>query len=189
MKILAVLLGGKRCLPKQNTDLKHQCLSGHINQQQHLPEKPKAIHRFTYPNHINWNLDRRLQNKVVKAYFHSFALNSYCVGIFFFNWLFIFLRFIFRDGKGEKHPCLRYTTLINCLSLTPNWGTGPITLHVPWLGIEPVTFWFSGQHSVHRAIPARAKSRQYLGRRGQCLMPGSEYFKNSSGSNSWKLLL
>ena len=32
----------------------------------------------------------------------------------------------------------------------------PQTRHVPWLGIEPVTFWFTGWRSIHWATPARA---------------------------------
>ena len=38
----------------------------------------------------------------------------------------------------------------------PNCGPDPQPRHVPWLGIEPVTFWFAGQHSMHWATPARA---------------------------------
>ena len=35
-------------------------------------------------------------------------------------------------------------------------GPGPKPRHVPWLGIEPVTLWFAGQHSIHWATPGRA---------------------------------
>ena len=42
-----------------------------------------------------------------------------------------------------KHPLLR-----------PWPGLQP--RHVPWLGIEPETLWFTGQHSIHWATPARA---------------------------------
>ena len=41
-------------------------------------------------------------------------------------------------------------------SLSP--GTCPQPRHVPWLGIEPVTFLFVGRHSIHWATPARAYS-------------------------------
>ena len=37
-----------------------------------------------------------------------------------------------------------------------SWGPGLQPRHVPWLGIEPVTFWFAGQHSIHWATPTRA---------------------------------
>ena len=39
----------------------------------------------------------------------------------------------------------------------PNWGPGPQPRHVPWLGIELATFWFTGRCSIHLATPARAK--------------------------------
>ena len=38
----------------------------------------------------------------------------------------------------------------------PHWGPGPQPKHVSWLGIEPVTLWFAGQHSIHWATSVRA---------------------------------
>ena len=43
-----------------------------------------------------------------------------------------------------------------CFSRAPYWGPGPQPRHVPWLGIEPATLWFSGRPSIHWATPARA---------------------------------
>ena len=43
-----------------------------------------------------------------------------------------------------------------CLSNTPYWGPVPQPKHVPWLGIKLVTLWFTGQHSIQWATPARA---------------------------------
>ena len=51
--------------------------------------------------------------------------------------------------------CKRETST-GCLLHTPSWGPGPQPRHVPWPGIEPVTFRFTGQHSIHWATPARA---------------------------------
>ena len=34
------------------------------------------------------------------------------------------------------------------VSHTHYWGPGPQPRHVPWLGIEPVALWFTGQHST-----------------------------------------
>ena len=34
-------------------------------------------------------------------------------------------------------------------------------IHIPWLGIKPATLWFTGQHSIHWATPARAWSYFY----------------------------
>ena len=47
--------------------------------------------------------------------------------------------------------------MCDCHSHAPYWGPGPQPRHVPWLGIKPVTFWFAGRHSIHRATPARAQ--------------------------------
>ena len=57
------------------------------------------------------------------------------------------------EREGEQHQC---DTLISCLLHIPNWGPGPQPRHVPWLGIKPVTLWFTGQHSIHWATPAKA---------------------------------
>ena len=72
-----------------------------------------------------------------------------------------FYLFIFRERgregerEGEKHWCVRDTS-IGCLSNAPSWGPGPQPRHVSSLGIKTVPFWFTGQHSIHWATPARA---------------------------------
>ena len=50
----------------------------------------------------------------------------------------------------------RETSICGCLLHAPLLGTWPTTRHVPWLGIESVTLWFTGWHSVHWTTPARA---------------------------------
>ena len=35
--------------------------------------------------------------------------------------------------------------------MPPNWEPGLQPRHRPWLGIEPVTLWFTGRHSIHWA--------------------------------------
>ena len=47
-------------------------------------------------------------------------------------------------------------TSLSCLLHVSNRGPGPQTRHVPLLGIKPVTFQFTGQHSTHLDTPARA---------------------------------
>ena len=47
--------------------------------------------------------------------------------------------------------------MCGCLSCVPYWRTDPQPRHVPWLGIEPATLWFTGQLSIHWATPARGK--------------------------------
>ena len=43
-----------------------------------------------------------------------------------------------------------------------NWRLGPQSRHVPWLGIELVTFWFAGCQSIHWATPAGAHKTIWL---------------------------
>ena len=54
-----------------------------------------------------------------------------------------------RKRGREMLMCKRY---INRLPLGPSLQPR----HVPWLGIEPATLWYTGQHSIHWATPARA---------------------------------
>ena len=46
--------------------------------------------------------------------------------------------------------------MYGCLSLAPHWEPGLQPRYVPWLGIQPATLWFTVQHSIHWATPARA---------------------------------
>ena len=92
------------------------------------------------------------------------------------EWLFyfIFLRFylfIFREGKeGRKRG--RQTSMCGCLSSTPYWGPGRQPRHVPWLGIEPATVWFTSWYSIYWAPPARARSEFLIQSDGnQCYTP------------------
>ena len=36
--------------------------------------------------------------------------------------------------------------MCDCLSCGPHWGPGPQPRHVPWLVIEPATFWFTARN-------------------------------------------
>ena len=58
------------------------------------------------------------------------------------------------EREEEKHRCAR-DTWIGCLSCAPYWGPGLQPRHVPWLGIKLETLWFTDQHSIHWASPAR----------------------------------
>ena len=70
--------------------------------------------------------------------------------ILFFKRFYLFFREREREGEreGEKHQYVRETS-ISCLSHALSWGPGTQARHVPQLGIEPVTFWFTGWHSTH----------------------------------------
>ena len=70
----------------------------------------------------------------------------------------IFLRFylfIFRErGRREEE---RERNIDVWLSLScPQPGTQHVARHVPQSGIEPATLWFTGWHSIHWAMLARA---------------------------------
>ena len=57
--------------------------------------------------------------------------------------------------EGQKRG--RETSTCACLSLAPYWGPGPHPRHVPWLGMELAMLWFTGQHSIQWATPARVR--------------------------------
>ena len=57
------------------------------------------------------------------------------------------------DCRRQRQMCIRDS---GCLLRDSYWGPGPQPRHVPWLGIELVTLWFSGRRSIHWATAARA---------------------------------
>ena len=73
---------------------------------------------------------------------------------YIFNLLFIFFKdFIyFREGRGGRKRG-RETSMCGCLSHAPYWGPGRQPRHVPWLGIEPVTLWFTQSTEPHQPGP------------------------------------
>ena len=75
------------------------------------------------------------------------------------NFYFYFLNCTyFSLDRGEGREKGRETSMCDCLSCTPYWRPGLQPSHVPWVGIEPATLWFTGWHSIHWATPARAIS-------------------------------
>ena len=61
-----------------------------------------------------------------------------------------------RGGEGEREGEKLQSVVAPHISHALNWGPGQQPRHVPWLGIKPVTLWFTGLHSIHWATPARA---------------------------------
>ena len=61
---------------------------------------------------------------------------------FFLNFIYLFL------DTGEERKRGRETSVYGCFSRIPYWGHGLQPRHVPQLGIEPATLWFTGQHST-----------------------------------------
>ena len=84
--------------------------------------------------------------------------------LFAIYWIFLLKTLFLERGeggrKGEKHRCVRETSA-DCLLHTPSWWSSLQPRHVPWPGIEPVTFHFIGWRSIHWAIPARAEIFSY----------------------------
>ena len=70
---------------------------------------------------------------------------------FFLDFMYLFLA---RGKAGERG---RETSMCGWLSCTPYWGPGLQPPQVPWLGIQPVTLWFEGWHTIHQDITARAR--------------------------------
>ena len=87
-----------------------------------------------------------------------------------YSFIFFFLDFIYlfiERGEGKKEGRegnihVLGETSISCLSHAPNLaynlGPGLQPRHMPWWGIEPVTFWFSGQHSIHWVTPVSVQT-------------------------------
>ena len=76
----------------------------------------------------------------------------------FFKIFYLLTLFREREREGERERNSNVPEIHGCLSYAPNYRPGPQPRHVPWLGIEPVTFQFAGQHSIHWATPARART-------------------------------
>ena len=74
---------------------------------------------------------------------------SYASFVSFFKIYLLIFRERRREGEREREKH-------QCLSRIPCGGFGLQPRHVPWLGIELGTLWFSGWCSVHRATPAGA---------------------------------
>ena len=66
-----------------------------------------------------------------------------------------FYIFIFREGEGGRKRG-REISMCGCLLSAPYWPPGLQPRHMPWLGIEPATLWFTGRQSIHWSTAARA---------------------------------
>ena len=88
-----------------------------------------------------------------------------------------FSLFIFREWKGERKRG-RETSMCGCLSCTPYRGPGLQPRHVPQLGMEPATLWFS-------ASPPCTEPHQ-PGHKAGFNIPIVYIFKNW-GSKNWSV--
>ena len=105
-----------------------------------------------------------------------------CLNVFhvFLTSFYLFILERGREGEreGEKSMC-------GCPSCAPCWGSGLQPGYVPWLGIEPVTLWFTGWCSIHWATPAKA----VLHILSWVFNAGSLTHSPNSTSNQWCILI
>ena len=73
---------------------------------------------------------------------------------FFIFWRFYL--FLERGKEGERKRNINVWLPLACPTHHHHWGPGLQPRHVPWQEIELVTFWFTGQYSIHWATPVRA---------------------------------
>ena len=101
-------------------------------------------------------------NFLLLSELHIFHINFnvFCYELPFRVNCFVLLCILERGKGGRKRG--RATSMCGCLSHAPYWGPCLQPRHVPWLGIETATLWFSGQHSIHWATPARAVIKGFL---------------------------
>ena len=73
-------------------------------------------------------------------------------------WSFLeFILFYFLErGEGREKERER-NVICGCPLCAPYWEPGLQLRHMPWLGITLATLWFTGQHSIQWATPAKAK--------------------------------
>ena len=87
-----------------------------------------------------------LRNRVGYIVSMMMMVISFCFSLFYL--------FIFIEGKGETKT-RRETSLCGCLSPAPYWGPDQQPRHVPWLGMKPMTLWFTGRYLIHWTTAAR----------------------------------
>ena len=63
--------------------------------------------------------------------------------LFFLKILFIVFREVWGEREGKKYQC------VVASHMSPYWGPGPQSRHVPQLGIKLATLWFTDQYSIH----------------------------------------
>ena len=109
-----------------------------------------------------WHLLSPLTNTMKSSLFtdaHSSPLSlaarlhSYHVNCFHYIFLKDFIYLFLESGEGREKERER-NILCGCLSHTPYLGPDLQPRHMPQLGIEPATHWFTGLCSIHWATPA-----------------------------------
>ena len=114
----------------------------------------------------------------------EFFADSWCPRLFttFQIWLLILTslsQILFFPERGEGREKGRETSICDSPSCAPNQGPSLQPRHVPQMGTEPATPWFTGRHPIHWATPARAASQILVPRISQCIV-----HTESSGSTA-----
>ena len=94
-----------------------------------------------------------MQNKNQLSHLKEVRMNF--INLFKKDFIYLFLERVERREKVRERNFDMQDTSIGCLLHAPSWGPGPQPRHVPWLGMELVTFQFTGRHSIHWTTPAR----------------------------------
>ena len=121
-------------------------------------EFPKFI--WLWNPYIPWR-DQPHAESILKALGWKRSPSLFCIFHLFFLTDFIYL-FLEREEEGrereeKKHQCETEIS-IGCLSYAPQLTTDQTSnnRHVPWPGIELVTFRFADQHPTNGATPVMA---------------------------------
>ena len=81
-------------------------------------------------------------------------------------------------------PCTKHQFVVASHD-TPTGEPGLQLRHVPWLGIKPVTFWFTGRHSNHWATAAKGGKWWWLWWRGVVVGKWRQQYLNNN-KQMWK---
>ena len=106
--------------------------------------------------HIHWFSELKRTLDTIKS--NSFILHTFFFWKYWVSFLFLKKDFIYlflERGEGREKERVRHSNVWLLLA-HPHQRPKPQPRHVPWLGIELATLWFSGRHSIHWATPARA---------------------------------
>ena len=96
------------------------------------------------------------------------AYVSPCYCWFCYGWIIIFyLVFICLNFLIFHNAQIIVSAIIKgYFKMNHNTGVG----RESWLGMEPVTLFFAGQHSIHRAIPARVSQISHISQVYSCIV-------------------
>ena len=118
----------------------------------HPKTKTKITQEFTE------SVNNSKYSRQVRASHSRLWVHRKCAAWFFLRFHLFIFRERGREGEreGEKHWCERSIHCLVASCTHPSWGSNLQPRHVPWPGIEPVTFHFARWCPTHWASPVRA---------------------------------